>query len=142
MIKIIRHNWYHIQNDPIIGKFFPQYPIIAFKRNLNLKQHLVRARIKSNDQSPTPTFNLDLEHHPVTDTPKVDIMNHPKDSITFCPLRRCFLHKYLNKSLRIVCSITKRSFCIRGNITCNSKNVIYLMQCSKCEKQTNCYRTY
>ena len=107
---------------------------MAFKRNPNLKQHLVCARIKSNDQTLIPTVNLDLEHHSVTDTPKVDIMNHPKDSITPCPIRRCFLHKYLNK-LRIVCSITKRSFCVIGNITCNSKYIIYLTECSKCKKQ-------
>ena len=137
VIKIIRHNWHHIQNDSTVGKFFPQQPLMAFKKNTNLKQYLVRARINpdADDQPSTLSVSLDLEHQPITVTPKVDLMNEPKDSILFCPIRNCFLHKYLNKSLRIICSITKRSFRVRGKITCNSKNIIYLIQCSKCKKQ-------
>ena len=62
-------------------------------------------------------------------------MHHPVNSITPCPIRTCFLHKYLNKSLRITGSVTRRSFRVRGNLSCNSKNVIYLIQCNKCKKQ-------
>ena len=40
VIKTIRHHWHHIQQDPTIGKFFKNYPIMAFKKNRNLKTHL------------------------------------------------------------------------------------------------------
>ena len=145
VIQIIRHYWHYIQEDPTVGKFFPQHPMIAFKKNTNLKRSLVRARIKPDNHTETPNINLELEHHPITDNPKVDLMYRPKNTITFCPIRSCFLHKYLTKSLRITCSITHRSFRVRGNITCNSKNIIYLLQCKKCKKQyvgqtTTCLR--
>ena len=132
VIQTIRHNWHHIQSDPIVGKFFPHYPIMAYKKNTNLKTFLVRARIKPDDDSETNSTELELEHHPVTDFPKTDIMNPPKNFVTPCPIRRCFLHKYLSTSLKITCSTTNRSFRVRGNITCNTKNVIYLIQCNKC----------
>ena len=108
---------------------------MAFKKDTNLKQLFVRARIKPDDHIEASDVNLELEHHPITDIPKVDLMDRPKNTITFCPIRSCFLHKYLTKSLRITISITNRSFRVRGNITCNSKNTIYLIQCKKCKKQ-------
>ena len=95
-MKIIRHNWHHLRNDPTVGRFFPQYPIMAFKKNANLKRFLVRARIRSEDHSITDNIQLDLDHNPILDFPKIDIMNPPKNVIDFVRSGTAF---YINISL-------------------------------------------
>ena len=135
VIKTIRHNWHYIREDPTVGKFFPHYPIMAFKKNANLKRILVRARIKPDDLTHMGDIQLQLAHQPITDLPIADLMHPPKNKISFCPIQRCFLHKYLSKSLRITSTTTNRSFRVRGQFTCNTKNVIYLIQCKNCRKQ-------
>ena len=137
IIKTIRHHWHNLQSNPTVGRFFPNYPIMAFKKNKNLKNYLVRAKLKNytnHDQScDIPQIKLPVEHQPPIDLPRVDPTHIPQDSISFCPIRSFFLHKYLNKSLKIHCTVTNRSFRVRGKLNCNSKNVIYLMQCKKCK---------
>ena len=34
-----------------------------------------------------------------------------------------------------VCTVTGKKYCIRGNFTCNSTNVIYLVECINCKYQ-------
>ena len=137
-IQIIRRNWHHIQHDPAVGRYFPNYPIMAFTRNKNLKNYLVRAKIKQDNPQDTETetqIPLALEHSTICDDPKISPMFIPHDYINYCAIRGCFLHKYLNTSLRIQSHITKRSFRVRGKLDCNSKNIIYLIQCKRCNKQ-------
>ena len=98
VIKTIRHNWHYIQEDPTVGNHFPHYPIMAFKKNTNLKRFLVCACIKPDVVSETNSIELELEHHPVTNFPKIDQMNPPKNIITPCPIKRHFLLKYLSTS--------------------------------------------
>lgn len=110
--------------------------MLAFRKNKNLKEHLVRAKIKTGDtDNNTNPIELTIEHNAPIETPVVDPFHLPADHISCCPIRRCFLHKYLHKSLRIQGSITKRSYRVRGKFNCNSKNIIYLIQCAKCTKQ-------
>jgi len=138
-MKIIRHHWHYIQNDPAVGKFFQNYPIMAFKKNKNLKTYLVRAKIKPPSNSylsqNSPAIRLELEHQPVSDSLDINPFHRAPDTMTPCPIRSCFLHKYLEKSLRVQSTVTTRSFRVRGNLNCNSNNIIYLIQCKKCKKQ-------
>ena len=112
---------------------------MAFRKNKNLRNYLVRAKLKTNPHDNhtqnLPDINLQIEHQPPLDNPTIDPFHTPDDFVSFCPIRSCFLHKYLNKSLKIHCTITNRSFRIRGTFNCNSKHIIYLMQCNKCKKQ-------
>ena len=58
VIKTIRHNWHYIQEDPTVGNLFPHYPIMAFKKNTNLKRFLVCACIKPDVGSEQTALNL------------------------------------------------------------------------------------
>ena len=43
IIKTIRKNYHNLQTDPKVGRLFPNYPIMAFRKNKNLRNYLVRA---------------------------------------------------------------------------------------------------
>ena len=122
VIKTIRHNWHYIREDPTVGKYFPYYPIMAFKKNANLKKMFV-LELNLIISVTWEISNFQLAHQPITDLPIVDLMHPPKNNISFCPIQRCFLHKYLSKSLRITSTTTNRSFWVRRQFTCNTKNV-------------------
>ena len=136
IIKTIRKHWHHLKEDKAVGKYFPNYPIMAFTKNKCLANHLVRAKITNNSIPTEPIESrLDIEHNQPPEIPTINPTNIPINYISPCAIRSCFLHKYLNKSLNIRSSVTGRSFRVRGKLTCNSKNIIYLMQCKKCHKQ-------
>ena len=50
--------------------------------------------------------------------------------------RRCDICKnFLVLSTEFTCHATKRKYKIRGFLTCNTKNIIYLIACKCCGKQ-------
>ena len=50
--------------------------------------------------------------------------------------RRCDICKnFLVVSTEFTCHATKRKYKIRGTLTCNTKNIIYLITCKCCSKQ-------
>ena len=96
-----------------IIKKFPEVPIIGFKNNKNLKSHLVRAAL------------LDINEVGRCEPcggkrPPCQLCNNMKNTSTF-------KSKHSNE----VCRIKK-------NFNCNSKMVVYLIECRVCGKQYNC----
>ena len=56
--------------------------------------------------------------------------------------RRCDICKnFLVLSTEFTCHATKRKHKIRGFLTCNTKNIIYLIACKCCGKQYTCLTT-
>ena len=50
--------------------------------------------------------------------------------------RRCDICKnFLVVFTEFTCHVTKRKYKIRGTLTCNTKNIIYLITCKCCSKQ-------
>ena len=92
-------------------RMFPENTInVTYKRNKNLKElispYLFPKIIKEN--------NCSIE----------------KGS------RRCDICKnFLVVSTEFTCHVTKRKYKIRGTLTCNTKNIIYLITCKCCSKQ-------
>ena len=58
---VLTRNWKYIEESDILRKVFPQKPILAFRRNKNLQDTLVRARLKPLDDTDylTQTDELD-----------------------------------------------------------------------------------
>jgi len=98
LIRIIRQHWHHIQNNPAVGNLFPNYPIMAFKKNKNLN-YLIRAKLKPpSDQhlsQNSPVIKLQIEHQTISNFPEINLSCRPPDIISPCPIRSCFPHKYL-----------------------------------------------
>ena len=56
--------------------------------------------------------------------------------------RRCDICKnFLVVSTEFTCHATKRKYKTRGTLTCNTKNIIYLITCQRCIKQCIGYAT-
>ena len=93
-------------------KVFPEVPIIGFKRNKNLKSHLARAAL--------PDINEVGRCEPChAKIPPCQLCNNMKNTSTF-------------KSKH-----SSEVYQIKINFNCNSKMVVYLIECRVCGKQYN-----
>ena len=93
-------------------KVFPEVPIIGFKNNKNLKSHFVRATLP--DINEVGRCELCGGKRP-----PCQLFNNMKNTSTF-------------KSKH-----SKEVYQIKKNFNCNSKMVVYLMECRICGKQYN-----
>lgn len=76
--KAIMKNWEIVKNSELLNKIFPDKPIIAFRRNKNLRDSLVRARLQPiPNATDTSTHNeLDLLISLLTKDPDTGIQKH------------------------------------------------------------------
>ena len=103
----------HVMNcDEDHKKVFPEVPIIAFKNNKNLKSHLVRITL--------PDINEVGRCKPCSGKrPPCQLCSNMKNTSTF-------KSKHSNQVYQI-----------KENFECNSKMVVYLIECRICGKQCN-----
>lgn len=116
-------NWWQrdILENEMLTCFSGSHPKIIFKRGTTLSNLLVKAKI-----TPLPSNDL-----------VVDI-NNSFNTDTFvrrCNTPRCLCCNYIKYTNSFTSSYTKKTFYIDSEMSCNSKNVIYLIQCSKCKAQ-------
>lgn len=107
--NIIQKNWSIIRNDPLIGHEFPSRPKIIFRKSPNLKEIITSHYIKS----------------------KNEISHHLKGFFNCGRYKACQEagQKRKNKpitSFRLRDGTIQK---IRALSTCDSKNVIYVIQC-------------
>ena len=95
----------------IIKKYFLKYQFIGFKNNKNLKSHLVRATL--------PDINGVGRCEPCGGKRPCQLCNNMKNTSTF-------KSKHSNEVYQI-----------KKNFNCNSKMVVYLIECKVCGKQYN-----
>ena len=99
---------------------FPHPPIVAFRRSPNLRDLLVKARLP-----PPPTNNISAT--PTVPSLLPGAFRCGKDCLT-C---RYIAHG-TNKYTFFSTGITQT---IKTHMTCNTKNLIYMIQCTLCNKQ-------
>ena len=103
--KIIRKNFHILQSDPELKEVFPEPPLVAFKRDTNLRDQLVHSKLRSSQGSAAPG-------------------THP------CGLPRCKICPFVSPITDI--RGPKGSFKIKRHFTCQSTDVVYLVMCSLC----------
>ena len=104
----ILHSTNHLQ------KIFKDVPFIAYRRSPNLRDLLVRAKLKNTNTTPKPTagtFRSNSTHGCLT-CPYID---SGRTSYTF--------------------SNTGEIREIKQHLTCNSSNLTYVIECKNCKKQ-------
>ena len=97
-----------------LQKIFKDKPFIAYRRSPNLRDLLVRAKLKNPNTTPkltSGTFRCNSTHGCLT-CPYID---DARTSYTF--------------------SNTGETRQIKQHITCNSTNLTYMIECKKCKKQ-------
>ena len=106
-VKHILFRHFHIlQTDPQLKDIFPQPPLLAHKRDANLKDLLVTATVSSPTRTPPG--------------------NHP------CSQAKCPCCPYINSSTLI--SGPQSNFTIRTSFTCLSADIIYVISCRHCQQ--------
>ncbi len=109
--KIIKKHWRTLTNDQKMQKIFPLPPMVAYKQPPNLKSVLCRAKLPQNK-------------HPKRRLVGMQPCNKP---CNVCP--------YITKTKSFTSSHTNKTFDLKGLFTCATTGVIYLANCSKCQKQ-------
>ena len=98
---------------------FKNEPILAYRRGKNLKDKMVKAAVEYPNKKGKQGK---IEQNPLLP----------------CPRKTCKICTNLKKTMSFRSSITKRTYkkyslCFRGN--CMTRNVIYLITCTKCTSQ-------
>ena len=94
-------------------KAIKECPMVAFRRPKSLKDYLVNARIRPDNNNSVP--------------------GNYRCSSTRCEI--CRNKNYLNIGNTFVSNTTGKSYNINYNLDCNSSSVIYLLSCKICGKQ-------
>ena len=161
MRRIINQSWTEIQSDPLLRNIFPDKPLIAFKKNLTLRNKLVCAKLTESDTTsdaidPTqlrvtnllPQANRDPNEpfYGFVEPPSIRQQKYypyslfPKRKLVkSCFKPNCNLCKQLNHTSNFVRSkANRRCFLVEPHgqpMHCLSTRVIYLIQCRVCRKQ-------
>lgn len=114
--KIVQQFLPILQQNPELVQLFPKNCImVAHKRENNLTNLLLRS----------DPYNI-----------KSDITNNLDYGYTKCKRKNCDSCKnFVIETNKITSFATGRTFKIRRNSSCDSKNVVYVAQCKKCGKQ-------
>ena len=94
-------------SDPYLSEVFPNPPIVAYKRQKNIKNFLIRAKIPSKQK-----------YNPKRNT---NGMKKCGKSCPACP--------FISEGKFI--TLNKRRWEIHGHLTCETKNIVYLIECKK-----------
>ena len=115
LIKIVHKHWHVLKADNQLKKVFAEAPLLAYRRNKNIKEFIGSNCISNNE------------------------VVRPKTIIEKGECSPCY-----NKTGALCCSqVNKTSnfrstkgetFEIRHNVNCKSKNVLYLVDCTLCKK--------
>ena len=115
--SVLTKHWHLLQLDPALKEMFEQPPMMAFRRNRNIGDILNSKRFHNNEVS-----RKDLQHQVRSCKP--------------CTLDRKYkCCKQLKETKSFKSNATGKTYDIYHETNCNSKYVIYLLECTKCKIQ-------
>lgn len=112
---IIRKHRHLLESNTKLKELFPKNSIIpAYRRSKNLKAILAPSKYQTRN---------------------IHTTNPLEAGCYKCDKGRCDLCKNFVESRNFYSFRTGKSYIVRPNLTCSSKNVIYLVSCKKCQLQ-------
>ena len=111
---IVQSSWNLLGRTAITDQVFHTTPIYGYRRNKNLKDILVRAKISHTETTP--------------DTKEIRSKNRK------CIAKKCRYCPRLDPTGNVQNSTTARTYPTRTKVTCNSNNLIYCIKCNQCSK--------
>ena len=114
---ILRERWDILHIKPQIQALFPEPPIIAFRRCKNLREIIGCNTITSSKVQRRKAKNQIAKYCSPCDTKKSLCCNHVIKTNSFTSV------------------VTQKTYKIFHNSNCRSMNVIYLLECVRCNKQ-------
>ncbi len=115
LAKLVKKNWGIVQRSSTTKKLSNSRLEVGYRRPKNLRDLLVRAKIKKKSRG--------QPEKPLSETKNI------------CKTKNCRYCNILDKSGRIKSHVTGREYYSKHNVTCKSSNVIYCITCLKCGKQ-------
>ena len=101
--NIILKNFSILKSDPHLGHLFQQNPLIVFRRERNLRDLLVRSRLPHNITTSVGTTPCSRKCNTCDFTLQVESLQLPKGTLK-----------------------------IKNQFNCESRNVVYVIQCKRC----------
>ena len=144
---IVHRHWTAINTDStILKRFLSNTPRLAYRANPNLAKKLVRAKLESTIDSNPKHTQYDNQHNTSSDKQIAKLANlrysasmtqqtDKTSSITHCSNKRCPLHAKFIHSQQVRSRVSRRTYNTHGHITCDTQYVVYLIQCTKCNRQ-------
>ena len=112
MSNIIKKHYNLLLSSNRCKKVFQHLPVVAFRRSPNLRDLLVTAKLSSNSAKPQ------------------------LPSGSFCCGRNCATCPYISHGLTTYTFFsTGETRPIKSNLTSDTKNLIYIIQCNRCNLQ-------
>ena len=105
--NILLKNFHILQKDPKLSTVFRKPPLVAYKRDTSLRDHLVRSSI-----------NTSKTGAPHGSSP--------------CNLPKCKTCPFISRATLI--TGPSGQFSIRSSFTCQSENLVYVISCTLCNK--------
>ena len=113
---VVSKNWDMLDRSKTTKKFFNRKVVKGYKRPKNLRDHLVRSKIRY-DENPKPK--------PIRTTKEKNR----------CRKFNCKYCKILKKEGSITSHKSGEKFGTKTEVTCKSSNIIYCIECSRCNIQ-------
>jgi hypothetical protein len=104
--NILYRNYSILQEDPDLQPLFPQKPLLAYRREKNIKDMLVKSTVKPTSDDVIGTFT--------------------------CGRNRCITCQHVSQDTLI--RGPKSTFVVKGHYSCITSNVIYCIKCSVCQE--------
>ena len=108
---VVNTHWNTMTQDPTLKKVFSEPPLLAFKQPPNLRSMFIRAKLPTKSR---PS--------------RVNIGTHT------CG-KQCKVWSYINTANVIKSNVTKEVVKYKGDFSCKTVGVVYLISCTKCTIQ-------
>ena len=109
VIGLVTKFWPILQTSVKGAILFKDPPVRAYRRSPNLRDHLVKAALKSNTPKTTP---------------------YPQQ---FCKKQDCQTCKLIKRRDKL--PQNNREYKLAKDVNCQTNNVVYLLECTRCKKQ-------
>ena len=106
--KVVTKNWDILGKSCTTRSIHKSSILTAFRRPKNLKDYLVKAKLRQDKTDTVPVAKNCLR----------------PSSCRYCPK--------LNTDGRILCTVSGRTYISRFNVNCSSSNLIYCITCRRC----------
>ena len=111
--KIVQKHWRTMTLDPYMKTIFPKPPLIAYKRPMNIRDKLIRAKI------PPPPRNRPLRI---------------KNGMFKCN-KPCSICPFVKEQSSVKSTANSTTIELHHHHNCNDFNFIYIIECKKCKLQ-------
>ena len=125
--RLLTKHWHLIEKSSLLSRLFPNRPTVAFRTNKSIRKQLTRARLEDSNI----THKIDRE---------LNLLCEPLPAPNAPPLIRkcnnnCLTCKALDTKpyIKGASKGTHHNFKIKNTVNCKTRNVIYVIKCTRCQ---------